>query len=192
VYTPLKAGNLSQLVETFPDGKIDCYQNGPVLDQLYHQMLQALDYLAFRGCVHRDIKPENILFTPLGNENEYLFQLADFGLASQQHLAKAHCGSPLYMAPEMVSPNNPQSSKVDVWSLFVLICVVSQVGGLHDPSLANYDDILGCIQTAKDQYYSSLSPMAEINPELRASAAQMLVKSFDGRGLSTPRSAVGQ
>ena len=37
---------------------------------------------------------------------------------------------------------------------------------------------------------AALSPMAEENPEKRASAAQMLVKHFDGVGLSTPRAQV--
>jgi serine/threonine protein kinase len=120
----------------------------------------------------------------------YLFQLADFGLANQQQLANTFCGSPLYMAPDAVYRTHPQSPKMDVWSLFVVIGIVTQAGGLHDPKLASYEEVLPRVRAAAAQNIL-LSPMAQETPELRASAAQMLVKCFDGQGLSTPRTQVG-
>jgi serine/threonine protein kinase len=52
-----------------------------ILWQLLREMLEALDYLAFRSWCHRDVKCENILYTVSG-DNGYLFQLADFGFAN--------------------------------------------------------------------------------------------------------------
>jgi serine/threonine protein kinase len=180
----LKAGNLCDLLEKLPSIR----SNHHVLAQLLRHILEALDYLAFRGWCHRDVKPDNILYTPSG-DNSCLFQLADFGFVNQQRFANTFCGSLPYMAPEMVYGNHPQSPKLDVWSLFVVIGVVMQAGGLGDPKLASYEEVLTRVRAAATQH-STLSPMAQENPELRASAAQMLAKCFDGHGLSTPRNQV--
>ncbi|KAF2245187.1 hypothetical protein BU26DRAFT_434010 [Trematosphaeria pertusa] len=94
------------------------------------------------------------------------------------------------MAPEAMYQTRRQSPKMDVWSLFVVIGVVTQAGGLHDPTLADYGEVLPRVRAAAAQH-AALSPMAQENPETRSSAAQMLVKCFDGQGLSTPRNQVG-
>lgn len=60
----------------------------------------------------------------------FLFQLTDFGLAYQYRLAKAICGSLLYIAPEIWYGTGQQSPKVDVWSLFVVVAVVMEKGQL--------------------------------------------------------------
>jgi hypothetical protein len=94
------------------------------------------------------------------------------------------------MALEAVYRTHAQSPKMDVWSLFVVIGIVTQVGGLYDLKLTSYEEVLPRVRAAAAQYIL-LSPMAQENPELRASAAQMLVKCFDGQGLSTPRTQIG-
>jgi hypothetical protein len=43
---------------------------------------------------------------------------------------------------------------------------------------------------AAAQVATNLAPMVRENPELRASAAQLLVAHFNGRGLSTPRAKI--
>ncbi|OAP65170.1 hypothetical protein AYL99_01142 [Fonsecaea erecta] len=185
IHMSLKPGNLCDLLRKSPGIR----SNKDVLTRLWHEMLEALDYLAYRGWIHRDVKPENILYTPSG-DNNYLFQLADFGLANRQLLAHTLCGSPLYMAPEVMHNTHKQSPKMDVWALFVVIGVVTQAGNLHHPGLANYEDVLECVRAAATQH-PALIPMAQEDPNLRASAAQMLVKYFDGEGMSTPRHQVG-
>lgn len=94
------------------------------------------------------------------------------------------------MAPEVKYQTGRQSPKMDVWSLFVVIGVVTQAGGFHDPTLAHYEEVLPRVRAAAAQY-TALSPMAQENPEMSSFAAQMLVKYFNGQGLSTPRNRVG-
>lgn len=53
--------------------------------------------------IHRDIKPQNILFSQIGNP--YSFKIIDFELATPADVPRFEtltCGSPGYMAPEVV------------------------------------------------------------------------------------------
>lgn len=42
-------------------------------------IIRGIEYLHQKGCIHRDIKPENILW----NDSRKLWQICDFGLATQ-------------------------------------------------------------------------------------------------------------
>lgn len=75
--------------------------------------------------MHRDIKPENILIDSI---EDNCIKLTDFGFASyfkEKEKLREVLGSPLYMAPELVS-DQEYDSKVDVWSAgvvaFTMLC----------------------------------------------------------------------
>ena len=65
------------------------------------EIILAIEYLHSHGILYRDMKPENILIAQDGH-----IKLADFGLAKEgitgMALAKSFCGSPAYLAPEML------------------------------------------------------------------------------------------
>lgn len=179
----LKEGTLGTLIESgnYP----------PVAEDVFHQILQALDCLAVNDIVHRDVKPENILWVRSGNQ--YQFQLGDFGLSNRAAIAATSVGSPLFMAPEMFQKAE-QTHKVDVWSLFVTMLWTLDVGEFRQksnkfrsPGEAR-ESVLVASSNEKD--ISNIREMAIVSPERRASAAQMLVKCFDGVGLITPRNQV--
>merc|ERR1719238_19014 len=71
----------------------------------FHQIVTALSYLHARKIVHRDLKPENILVkNPAGRASPKLV-LVDFGLAKalgDQAMTTTVCGTPLYIAPEVL------------------------------------------------------------------------------------------
>lgn len=81
------------------------------------ELVLAIKYCHNKGVVHRDIKAENILLTASGN-----MKLSDFGLAaiiSNGQEMSSYCGSPVYMAPEVLVGN--YCPKVDIWSAGVLL-----------------------------------------------------------------------
>jgi serine/threonine protein kinase len=80
---------------------------------------EALAYLHFNGIVHGDIKPGNILL-----DDEFKPHISDFGLSI--YMAKPDLqsdnmsGTPLYMAPELIS-DGARSPKVDVYAYAILL-----------------------------------------------------------------------
>jgi len=92
----------------------------------------ALDYLhtptGKRGIiVHRDLKPENIL---LSNKDDVTsIKIADFGLAKiikNASMMKTACGTPGYVAPEVLENKGYEGGTPDIWStgviLYILLC----------------------------------------------------------------------
>ncbi|EXJ67829.1 serine/threonine protein kinase [Cladophialophora psammophila CBS 110553] len=147
----LKAGNVNDLLRMHPNLR----SNGVVLDRLIKQMLEALENLAYQGLFHRDVKPDNILYTPV-NRNECIFQLADLGLANEQAWAKTQAGAPIFQAPEICYGGYHQTSKVDVWSLFVTLVAVTRPEEFEDKRLNGYGQILDLVGKAAKSRLSSI------------------------------------
>ncbi|CAD7942038.1 unnamed protein product [Amoebophrya sp. A120] len=83
------------------------------------QVAEALHYVHSKQIVHRDLKPENVLLSPLG----YL-QVIDFGAAKPLDACSGRtytvCGSPAYLAPEVLQERG-HGLPVDLWQLGVLL-----------------------------------------------------------------------
>lgn len=107
---------------------------------IFKQLLSGLRYLHENSIIHRDIKPENILLditprtskdqlqTGPWDENEYdiKVKIADFGLAKfigELKFTNTLCGTPAYVAPEILSNKRNYSTKVDLWLSGVLLYV---------------------------------------------------------------------
>lgn len=93
-------------------------------------LLEALDFAHSEGCAHRDLKPENILLC--GKDAETI-KIADWGLGrfylpdqdGQEELMHTMCGTPAYLAPEVIQRTGYGFS-CDIWSsgviLYVMLC----------------------------------------------------------------------
>merc|ERR1712038_1596427 len=69
------------------------------------ELVLAMQHVHEKAVLYRDLKPENILIDKEGH-----IKLADFGLAKQagkaggrSEVAQSFCGSPAYLAPEMLN-----------------------------------------------------------------------------------------
>lgn len=180
----LKEGSLTSLVKRKPLTSSEA-------DLLLHQMLGALDYLASKGIVHRDVKPANILYTTQ-QDGQHRFYLGDFGLCNTVNHANSIVGTDRYIAPEIFEEVY-QTDKVDVWSLFVTMQSVLPVNKFtrNLNKAKGYGQIKQAVlDAAESNDVLGIREMAIVNPAQRASAAQMLVKRYNGQGLSTPRHQV--
>uniref|UniRef100_A0AAR2KJW5 non-specific serine/threonine protein kinase n=1 Tax=Pygocentrus nattereri TaxID=42514 RepID=A0AAR2KJW5_PYGNA len=82
----------------------------------------GLRYIHTLGIIHRDLKPENLLYYHPGQDSRLI--ITDFGLDSgcrngRDWALRTLCGTPEYLAPEMVG-GRPYGSAVDMWALGVI------------------------------------------------------------------------
>ncbi|XP_042344655.1 serine/threonine-protein kinase ULK1a isoform X2 [Plectropomus leopardus] len=91
------------------------------------QIGQAMRVLQSKGILHRDLKPQNILLChPEGRRSSPIntcIKIADFGFARHLQtntMAATLCGSPMYMAPEVIMSQN-YDAKADLWSIGTIV-----------------------------------------------------------------------
>eukprot|EP00268_Persea_americana_P006904 TRINITY_DN1249_c0_g2_i2.p1 TRINITY_DN1249_c0_g2~~TRINITY_DN1249_c0_g2_i2.p1 ORF type:complete len:444 (+),score=85.47 TRINITY_DN1249_c0_g2_i2:95-1426(+) len=93
--------------------------------KLFQQLIDAVSYCHDKGVFHRDLKPENVLVDAKGN-----IKISDFGLSAlPQHirddgLLHTTCGSPHYVAPEVLDNRGYDGATSDLWSCGVILYVV--------------------------------------------------------------------
>ncbi|XP_037633361.1 serine/threonine-protein kinase ULK1a isoform X3 [Sebastes umbrosus] len=91
------------------------------------QIGQAMKVLQIKGILHRDLKPQNILLChPERRRSSPIntcIKIADFGFArhlQMNTMAATLCGSPMYMAPEVIMSQN-YDAKADLWSIGTIV-----------------------------------------------------------------------
>lgn len=96
------------------------------LARVYYGMTQGVIQIHTANLVHRDVKPQNFLISHQGarlGDKDCTIKLCDMGFTIDMPKngkgLKELCGTPPFMAPEMLREENPYDQKVDVWALGV-------------------------------------------------------------------------
>lgn len=93
--------------------------------KLFQQLIDGVSYCHDKGVFHRDLKLENLLVDDRGN-----IKISDFGLSAlPQHyrndgLLHTTCGSPNYVAPEVLANRGYDGATSDIWSCGVILYVI--------------------------------------------------------------------
>ncbi|TVU37608.1 hypothetical protein EJB05_10978 [Eragrostis curvula] len=93
--------------------------------KLFQQLMDAVSYCHEKGVYHRDLKPENVLVDAKGN-----IKVSDFGLSAlpqnqrKDGLLHTTCGSPNYIAPEVLLNKGYDGSMSDIWSCGAILYVM--------------------------------------------------------------------
>ncbi|WFD07437.1 non-specific serine/threonine protein kinase [Malassezia vespertilionis] len=138
---------------------IDGGLNDAMVRSFFAQLASALRFLRSRDIVHRDIKPQNLLLRipdeeclASGHPRELpQIKVADFGFARSlpaASLAKTLCGSPLYMAPEILRYEK-YDAKADLWSVGAVLYEMSV--GKPPFRATNHVELLRRIEQSNDR-----------------------------------------
>ena len=110
-------GNLYNLIRANKNNGLD----KKFVAKIIRELINSIHYLHNMNppIIHRDIKPENILLM-----NENTIKLTDFGYANfindEEELRNTLCGTPLYLAPEMITQSG-HGKQVDIWCIGILL-----------------------------------------------------------------------
>ncbi|KAG0049829.1 Serine/threonine-protein kinase [Gryganskiella cystojenkinii] len=155
-------GDLSQYIKRKGDGppSLPSPPGGGlhevVVRHFLKQLASALEFLRSKNLIHRDLKPQNLLLHPASNAKEGsgyglpVLKVADFGFArSLPHLSLAEtlCGSPLYMAPEILRYEK-YDAKADLWSVGTVL--YEMCTGRPPFRAQNHVELLKRIEKAQD------------------------------------------
>lgn len=86
-------------------------------------VVDAIKYCHSLGIAHRDLKPENLLYA--SKDPGAPIKISDFGFARfmNQELMMTACGTPGYVAPEVLLEKG-YTKAVDYWSIGIILYIL--------------------------------------------------------------------
>lgn len=160
----------------------------------FQQLISAVDFCHSRGVYHRDLKPENLLL----DENENL-KVSDFGLSAlpeqfkQDGLLHTTCGTPAYVAPEIIAKKGYDGAKADIWSCGVILFVLMagylpfQDANLMAMYRKIYKGDFKCPQWFSPLVVKIVSRLLEPNPRTRITIPRLMEVPWFRKGFKAGR-----
>jgi len=163
------------MMQKYPNPRVGGL-NEVVVRHFLQQLSSALSFLRSQNLIHRDVKPQNLLLNPsplyyekekpemmpfavddssllpvCGVKSLPMLKIADFGFARSlpsTSLAETLCGSPLYMAPEILRYEK-YDAKADLWSVGTVL--YEMVTGKPPFRASNHVELLRRIEKGEDR-----------------------------------------
>jgi len=141
-----------------------------------YNLVRVVEEIHLCGVAHKDLKPENIFVDP----SSFRVCVIDFGLSSMidGRGDKKYCGSPLYMAPEMLQKEPYDPVQSDIWSIGVILYEML-LGNNPWAHAENLDDLIDLLYRIEFPAFLTnnavglLSGMLRMEPENRFSLHQI-------------------
>nr|AIZ68217.1 CBL-interacting protein kinase 23-like protein [Albuca bracteata] len=159
----------------------------------FQQLINAVDYCHSRGVFHRDLKPENLLLDAGG-----MLKVSDFGLSAlpqqlrDDGLLHTTCGTPNYVAPEVINSKGYDGAKADLWSCGVILFVL-MAGYLpfEDSNLMSlYKKIFKADFSCPAWFSTSakklIKKILDPNPQTRITIAEVIENEWFKKGYKPP------
>ncbi|RHY09232.1 hypothetical protein DYB25_005402, partial [Aphanomyces astaci] len=157
-----------------------------------HAVVDAVAYCHAKRIVHRDLKPENILLSS-HDDCTAVIKVADFGLAKDESYLTTMCGSPAYVAPEVLSGDRGLYNKaVDVWSVGVITFALlsGYLPFFDDNPSQMFKKIKHGAFSFESPYWDDISPCAKafvkaalvVDPSMRYCTYSLLLTCRDDSG----------
>jgi len=153
----------------------------PEIYKIIAPIVDAMEYCHSENVVHRDLKPDNILYESEPVEKSIL-KISDFGFAKffeSSKMLTTLCGSPNYVAPEIISHDHPQyDCKVDCWSLGVILFeflsgeIPFSKALKTDPKNFKMEELFNEIKSGKYEFNEN---WADISPDAKDLVSKLLV-----------------
>ncbi|WOK91496.1 CBL-interacting protein kinase 19-like [Canna indica] len=155
----------------------------------FQQLISAVAFCHARGVFHRDLKPENLLVDENGD-----LKVSDFGLSAVAEqmrgdgLFHTFCGTPAYVAPEVLSQRGYDGAKVDIWSCGVILFVL-MAGHLpfYDRSIVAmyrkiYKGVFRCPRWFSEGLVDLLHRLLDVNPQTRITIPEIMQNPWFKKG----------
>lgn len=159
----------------------------------FQQLINAVDYCHSRGVYHRDLKLENLLLDIAGN-----LKISDFGLSAisdqvkNDGLLHTICGTPNYVAPEVIDDKGYDGALADLWSCGVILFVLL-AGYLpfEDDNIASLYKKISGAQFACPSWFSAgakklITRILDPSPSTRITVPQVLKDPWFKKGYKPP------
>jgi len=145
------------------------------------QITLAIEYMHARDIIYRDLKPENVLLDERGNVRLTDFGLSKEGVRDSSEGANSFCGTPEYIAPEVLNRKG-HGRAVDWWSLGALL--YEMITGLPPFYSRNREVMFEKIMKAELTFPPTMSTVC------RDLLSRLLVRDPTKRLGSGPRDAI--
>ncbi|XP_054157381.1 testis-specific serine/threonine-protein kinase 1-like [Oppia nitens] len=143
--------------------------------QWFQELTNGLSYMHRKNIAHRDLKLDNFLL-----DDNYMALLSDFGFSTtapigQSLMRQTHCGSPIYMAPEVLTVNKTGKYDAKIADLYSMGVCLYEMITFDKP----FTDDISIENLIKEKIKRNYQYNVQINDKLSTDVKDIIYKLLD-------------